>query len=163
VRYQSYIKKYHLTKVRTERPTAYDSSVNVSTKIPRSSSALSILLAYSPMIQMRDAFASGSSSSSKFAHKVGMTPSYVDGYLRKISYTKIDHVSESSQRYGIQLHLHHYNCFLYHVTHSGRNKIKQYVDTSLGGRVNLYRGLSNCLDALANEVDVNFRCVPVMG
>lgn len=65
--------------------TAYDSSVKVSTKIDRSSSALSILFAYSPIIQMRDAFASGSSSSSRFAHSVGMTPSYVDGYLRKMS------------------------------------------------------------------------------
>jgi hypothetical protein len=46
---------------------------------------LSILFAYSPMIQISDALASGSSNSSKFEHRVGMTPSYVDGYLRKIS------------------------------------------------------------------------------
>lgn len=65
--------------------TAYDSSVKVSTKMPRSSPALSILLAYSPMIQMSEALASGSSSSSKLAHSVGMTPSYVEGYLRKMS------------------------------------------------------------------------------
>lgn len=60
--------------------------MKVSTKIPRSSSALSIFLAYSPMIQISDAFASGSSSSSRLAHSVGMTPSYVDGYFRKMSY-----------------------------------------------------------------------------
>ena len=66
--------------------TGYDSSVNVSTKMPSSSSALSILFAYSPMIQIREAFASGSSSSSRFAHNVGMTPSYVEGYFRKMSY-----------------------------------------------------------------------------
>ena len=62
--------------------------MNVSTKIPSSSSALSIFFAYSPMIQMSDALASGSSSSSRLAHRVGMTPSYVDGYFRKISYDK---------------------------------------------------------------------------
>lgn len=63
--------------------------MKVSTKMPRSSSAFSIFLAYSPMIQMSEAFASGSSSSSKLAHRVGMTPSYVDGYFRKISCCKI--------------------------------------------------------------------------
>ena len=57
----------------------------MSTTMPSSSSALSILLAYSPMIQIKDALASGSSSSSRLAQSVGMTPSYVDGYLRKIS------------------------------------------------------------------------------
>ena len=55
--------------------TEYDSSVNVSTKIPSSSSALSIVLAYSPMIQINDAFASGSSSSSRLEHNMGITPS----------------------------------------------------------------------------------------
>ena len=55
--------------------TAYDSSVKVSTNMPSNSSALSILLAYSPMIQIKDALASGSSNSSRLAHNVGMTPS----------------------------------------------------------------------------------------
>ena len=55
--------------------TEYDSSVNVSTNIPSSSSALSIVLAYSPMIQINDAFASGSSSSSRLEHNMGITPS----------------------------------------------------------------------------------------
>lgn len=40
-----------------------------------SSSALSILSAYSPRIQMREALASGSSSSSSEAQRVGMMPS----------------------------------------------------------------------------------------
>ena len=63
--------------------TKYDFSVNVSMKTLNSSSAFSILFAYSPTIQIKDAFASGLSSSSKFAQRVGMTPSYVDGYLLK--------------------------------------------------------------------------------
>lgn len=63
-------------QVLERRPrTGYDSSVNVSTKMLNSSSALSILFAYSPMIQIKEAFASGSSSSSKFAQSVGITPS----------------------------------------------------------------------------------------
>lgn len=55
--------------------TGYDSSVKVSTKNPSKASALSILFAYSPIIQISDAFASGSSNSSKLAHRVGITPS----------------------------------------------------------------------------------------
>jgi hypothetical protein len=46
-------------------------------------------LAYSPMIQIKEAFASGSSNSSRFEHNIGITPSYVDGYFRKISWLKI--------------------------------------------------------------------------
>jgi hypothetical protein len=46
---------------------------------------LSILSAYSPIIQIKDVFASGSSSSSKLAQSVGITPSYVEGYFLKIS------------------------------------------------------------------------------
>lgn len=65
--------------------TWYDSSVKESTNIPNSSSALSILSAYSPIIQIKDVFASGSSSSSKLAQSVGITPSYVEGYFLKIS------------------------------------------------------------------------------
>lgn len=42
-----------------------------------SSSALSILDAYSPRIQMSDALASGSSSSSSEVQSVGMIPSYL--------------------------------------------------------------------------------------
>lgn len=55
--------------------TGYDSSLNASKNVPSSSSAFSIFSAYSPMIQINDALASGSSSSSKFAHNVGMMPS----------------------------------------------------------------------------------------
>lgn len=41
-----------------------------------SSSAFSILSAYSPNIQISEALASGSSSSSREAQSVGMMPSY---------------------------------------------------------------------------------------
>ena len=58
-----------MIRIRTE----WDSSVNVSTKMLNSSSVLSVLLAYSSRIQIRDALASGSSSSSKLTHRVGMT------------------------------------------------------------------------------------------
>jgi hypothetical protein len=59
--------------------------LNVARKMPSSSSALSILSAYWPIIQMRDAFASGSSSSSREEQSVGMMPSYSEGYFRKMS------------------------------------------------------------------------------
>jgi hypothetical protein len=37
---------------------------------------------------MSDALASGSSSSSRLEHSVGMIPSYREGYFRKMSYRK---------------------------------------------------------------------------
>src|SRR5262245_13692977 len=96
--------------------TGYDSSVKESTNVPSNSSALSILLAYSPMIQMSDAFASGSSNSSRFAHSVGITPSYVDGYFRKMSCCRRRLVQRLKTR-SDAAHLHDYDGLLNDVAH----------------------------------------------
>lgn len=53
------------------------SSWKPSRKLSRSSSALSILSAYSPTIQIIAARASGSSRESRFSHKVAMMLSYL--------------------------------------------------------------------------------------
>ena len=61
------------------------SSGKVSRKVSSSSSALSILSAYSPMIHTIDALASGSSRVSRFSHRVEMMLSYLFGYFLKMS------------------------------------------------------------------------------
>ena len=61
------------------------SSSNDSRKDSSSSSALSMRSAYSPMIQIIEAFASGSSSVSRFSQRVPMIDSYRLGNLRKMS------------------------------------------------------------------------------
>lgn len=61
------------------------SSLKFSTNMLIISSALSMRSAYSPMIHASEALASGSSNASKFSHSVDMMPSYLCGYLRKMS------------------------------------------------------------------------------
>ena len=63
--------------------TCDDSSGKVSRKNSSSSSALSMRSAYSPMIQIMLAFASGSSKVSKFSHSVAMMLSYLHVALFK--------------------------------------------------------------------------------
>ena len=92
--YPQYPIQCNWARMKGNERTVYESSPNESTNIVSSSTALSIFSAYSPMIQMSAAFASGSSSSSRLAHSVGMTPSYVEGYLRKIS-CRPHHISVS--------------------------------------------------------------------
>ena len=134
--------------------TGYDSSVKESTKIPSSSSALSILFAYSPIIQMRDALASGSSSSSRLAHNVGMTPSYVEGYFRKISYPR--KYLTLSLRKVRKTNLHDNNCLLDNVADAGCNEIQKDINATFRCSINLYGRLSNRLDAFANKVYIHF-------
>lgn len=69
--------------------TCVFSSWNPSKKLSNSSSALSIRSAYSPIIQIMEARASGSSRVSKFSHRVAIMLSYLFGYLRKISWNKM--------------------------------------------------------------------------
>lgn len=137
--------------------TGYDSSVNVSTKIPSSSSALSILLAYSPMIHMSEALASGSSSSSRFAHSVGMTPSYVDGYLRNMSCVW-------STRAGNDIkagtYLHDHDCLLHYIADTSANQLQKDIHAALCCFVDLDCCLANRLDTPPHEIDVDLRCVP---
>jgi hypothetical protein len=66
--------------------TEYGSSIKFFNIRSSRSSAFVIRSAYSPIIQMRDALASGSSSSSKFEQSEGITPSKRCGNRRKISY-----------------------------------------------------------------------------
>ena len=61
------------------------SSWNPSRKLSSSSSALSILSAYSPTIHIILARASGSSNVSRFSHSVAITDSYLFGYFLKMS------------------------------------------------------------------------------
>ena len=63
---------------RQQEPRTMDcSSGKVSRNCSSSSSALSMRSAYSPMIQIMDALASGSSSVSRFSHSVAMMDSYL--------------------------------------------------------------------------------------
>ncbi len=75
-------------------------SEHASKKDSRSSSALSMRSAYSPMIQTMLARASGSSSESRLSHSVAMMLSYLhkcDIDLR-LSYTKITHVCHAQDQ-----------------------------------------------------------------
>lgn len=67
------------------RHTSTLSSRKVYSRSSRSSSALSILFANCPRIHIMAAFASGSSSRSRFSQSVGIMPSYLPGYRRKMS------------------------------------------------------------------------------
>jgi hypothetical protein len=70
--------------VRSASCTSCVSSWNVSRKSSSRTSESSIRSAYWPMTQIIAAFASGSSSESKFSHSVEMMDSYWLGYFRKI-------------------------------------------------------------------------------
>ena len=89
--------------------------------MPSSSSALSILFAYSPMIQIKEALASGSSSSSRLAHSVGMIPSYCDGYFLKISWDRDQNVIGWC---WVTRYLHHNHGFLDNVANPRSNEIQ---------------------------------------
>lgn len=62
------------------------SSWKPSKKLCNNSSALSIRSAYSPMIHIIEARASGSSSESKFSHNVDIIFSYLFGYFLNMSF-----------------------------------------------------------------------------
>ena len=65
--------------------TSTGSSMNVNVRSSINSSALFILSAYWPTIQIIAALDSGSSRASRFSQSVGMIPSYLPGYRRKTS------------------------------------------------------------------------------
>jgi len=116
------------------------------------------------MIQMSEAFASGSSSSSRLAHSVGMTPSYVEGYLRKIS-CEPHHISESfclakrkEKEKGTDFHDHHR--LLNDIANPGIDQVHEHVDATFRRRLNLDRTLSDRLDASPHELNIDFRGVP---
>ena len=70
--------------VRRASCTSWVSSWNESRKSSRRTSESSMRSAYCPMTQIMAALASGSSSESRFSHRVEMMDSYWLGYLRKM-------------------------------------------------------------------------------
>ena len=54
-------------------------------------------------------------------------------------------------------YLHDHNSLLHDVAYPRRNKVQQYIDTSLGARLDLHRSLPYRLDTASHKVDVNFR------
>lgn len=140
--------------------TVYASSPNESTNVVSSSTALSIFSAYSPMIQMSDAFASGSSSSSRLAHSVGMTPSYVEGYLRKISCRPHNTSGLLSERKVEGTDFHDHDRLLNYIANSRIDQFHEHVDATFRRRLNLDRTLPDRLDALPHEINIDFRGVP---
>jgi hypothetical protein len=139
---------------RVRRRTGYDSSMKESTKIPRSSSALSILFAYSPMIHMSDALASGSSSSSRLAQSVGMTPSYVAGYFRNMSYQRF-FFNHRRQRGEGWVYLHDDDGLLHDVADSRGDQLQQHVHTPFRRRINIHGGLSDRLYTLPHKIHIH--------
>jgi hypothetical protein len=53
-------------------------------------------------------------------------------------------------------YLHNHNSLLHDVANPSRNKVQQYIDTSLSAGVYLHRSLPYRLDAASHEVNVHF-------
>jgi hypothetical protein len=53
-------------------------------------------------------------------------------------------------------YLHYHHGFLHNVTDPGLNQLQQHIHTSFCGSVDLDRSLTNSLDALSDEVYIDF-------
>lgn len=118
------------------------------------SSALSMRSAYSPIIHASEALASGSSSASKFSHSVDMMPSYLCGYLRKMSYH--NPINKSSQCTCIKSYLDNNNGFLNHVAHTCVDQIQKDINAALRCLFNLDGTTTNSIDRLSYKINIYF-------
>ena len=117
------------------------SSEKPSRNVNSNSSALSMRSAYSPMIQIMDALASGSSRESRFSHSVDMILSYLFGYLRKMSFkTTIASCSIWSEFMITQVFIRK-ETFTLHTSHIRGTAVPRYMPQSNGAvRFPLHQG-----------------------